>query len=152
MRTVRETVLVEAKPESVWEVLMDPYYTPKLYPDMINITADPPGRAVVGQNRTLGGRAGKRLIEFKTQVSELVPNKLFAIKGRPGGALEEFTEVVELAPLKRGTELKVTYVFKVSEDYFGPEFDLLTLEQMAVRNEEVYIKNLKALAELRPVE
>jgi len=87
MRTVRETVLVEAKPESVWEVLMDPYYTPKLYPDMINITADPPGRAVVGQNRTLGGRAGRRLIEFKTQVSELVPNKLFAIKGRPGGAL-----------------------------------------------------------------
>jgi len=150
MRTVRETVLVEAKAESVWEVLVDPYYTPKLYPDMINIKADPPGRAVVGQKRTLGGRAGKRLIEFHTEVSEIVTNKTFALKGRPGGAMEEFTEVVELAPAKGGTELKVTYVFKISEAYFGPQFDLLTLEQMAVRNQEVYIKNLKALAELRP--
>jgi hypothetical protein len=150
MRTVRETVLVAARPESVWEVLVDPYYTPKLYPDMINIRAEPPGRAVVGQQRIVGGRAGKRLIQFNTQVVELVENKTFALKGRPGGAMEEFSEVVELAAVKGGTQLTVTYVFKVSESYFGPEFDLLTLEQMAVRNEEVYIKNLKALAELRP--
>jgi len=151
MRTVRESVLVQATPESVWEVLMDPYYTPKLYPDILNITVDPPGRAVVGQKRTVGGKAGKRLIELRTVVLDLVPLQRFEVGGRPGGALEEFSEVLELSQAKGGTQVKITFVFKVSEDYFGPEFDLFTLEQMVVRNQEVYIKNLKELSELRKV-
>jgi uncharacterized protein YndB with AHSA1/START domain len=150
MRTVRETVLIEAKPESVWEVLMDPHYVPKLYPDMLNIKVDPPGRTAVGQKRTLSGRAGKRLVEFHTEVLDVQPLKRFEVGGRPGGVFEEFSEVIELEPVKGGTQVKVAYVFKLSEDYFGPMFYLSTLEQMAVSNEEVYIQNLKALAELRP--
>ncbi|MDG6925900.1 MAG: SRPBCC family protein [Nitrososphaerota archaeon] len=151
MRTVRESLIVEAKPEAVWEVLVEPYYTPKLYPDILNIVIDPPGRAVVGQKHTLSGKAGKRMIEFRTEVSGLVPYKRYELRGREGGAFEEFSEVLELSPVKGGTELKCTWVFKVSEDYFGPAFDVPTLEQMAVRNQEVYIHNLKNLAELKKV-
>lgn len=151
MRTVKETVLVEASPEAVWQILVDPNYIPKLYPDLLNISVDPPGEAAVGQKRTLSGRAGKRLIEFRTVVTGLVPQKRFELGGREGGALEEFTEVIELAPAKGGTEMRVAFSFKVSERYFGQMFDLLTLEQMAVRNQEVYIKNVKSLAELRRV-
>jgi hypothetical protein len=60
--------------------------------------------------------------------------------------------VIELAEAKGGTQLTVTFVFKVSESYFGPQFDVLTLEQMAVRNQEVYVKNLKELSELNSIE
>jgi hypothetical protein len=148
MRKVQESVIVEATPTAVWEVLVDPYYTPKLYPDLLNITPDPPGRAVVGQKRTVAGKAGKRLIEFRTQVVDLVPLKRFELAGRDGGAFESLSEVIELSEVKGGTRVSVTFVFKVSERYFGPEFDLLTLEQMAVRNQEVYIKNLKEPSEL----
>jgi uncharacterized protein YndB with AHSA1/START domain len=151
MRTVRESVVIEAKPERVWEVLVDPYYTPKLYPDTLNISVEPPGRAVVGQKRTVGARAGKRVIELRTEVADLVPQKRFELRGREGGAFEEFSEVLDLEEFKGGTRLNVTFRFKVLESYFGPAFDLLTLEQMAVRNQEVYIKNLKELAELRTV-
>src|SRR5271169_1631855 len=133
MRTVRETVLVEAPPEAVWEVLVDPYFLPKLYPDILNVTVVPPGRAVVGQERTVGGRAGKRLIELRTKVVELIPNKRFEVTGRAGGAFEEFSEVMELSPVDGRTRLNVKFFFKISQEYFGPEFDPLTLEQMAVR-------------------
>jgi hypothetical protein len=152
MRTVHETVLVQATPAAVWEVLVDPYFTPKLYPDLLNISAEPPGRSVVGQKRTVAGKAGKRLIEFRTEVVALVPLKRFELTGREGGAFESLSEVIELAEAKGGTQLTVTFVFKVSESYFGPQFDVLTLEQMAVRNQEVYIKNLKELSELNSIE
>src|SRR5271169_6062702 len=149
MRKVKETVLVEAPPSDVWEVLMDPYFIPKLYPDLLNITVDPHGRAVVGQKRTAAGRAGKRLIEFRTEVAALDPLKRFELVGRDGAAFESLSEVIELEAVKGGTQLTATYVFKISETYFGPQFDVLTLEQMAVRNQEVFIKNLKEISELR---
>ena len=73
MVRVQSTFLVDARPEAVWEVLTDANYIPKLYPDLLDIVVDPPGRAVVGQTRSLNGRVGKRLIEFRTRVAELVP-------------------------------------------------------------------------------
>ena len=88
MPRVQVTLLVDARPEAVWEVLTDPNYVPKLYPDILNVVAEPPGRATVGQWRTVSGRVGKRLIEFKTKVAEMVPLKKFVVVGRRGGADE----------------------------------------------------------------
>lgn len=142
-------MLVEAKPEAVWAVLTDANYIPKLYPDMLNIRVEPPGHARVGQYRTLSGRAGRRLIEFKTKVTELVPFKRFVITGRRGGALETFSEVIELEENEEGTIVSALFDFKVSEAYFGPGFDIMALTQAAKLNQELYIKNLKELSELR---
>ncbi|MGA2198481.1 MAG: SRPBCC family protein [Nitrososphaerales archaeon] len=143
--------LAEARPEAVWDVLTDPNYIPKLYPDLLNIVVDPPGRARVGQYRTLNGRVGKRLIEFKTKVAELVPLQRFVIAGRRGGAFESFSEVIELEGVKEGTMVGALFLFKVSDAYFGPGFDLLALEKAARLNQEMYVKNLKELSELKPV-
>ena len=148
MPKVQATMLVEAAPEAVWEVLTDANYIPKLYPDMLNIVVDPPGHARQGQYRTLSGRAGKRLIEFRTRVVELVPLKRFAIRERRGGALEYFSELVELEEVPEGTVTRLVFEFKVSEAYFGPAFDLYWLAHEARLNQELYIKNLKELAEL----
>ena len=84
MAKVQASFLVDAGPEAVWDVLTDANFIPKLYPDLLNITVDPPGHAVVGQSRSLSGRVGKRLIEFRTRVAELVPNKRFVVVGRRG--------------------------------------------------------------------
>jgi hypothetical protein len=102
----------------------------------------------VGQYRTLHGRAGKRLIEFKTRVTELVPGRKFVVSGRRGGAFESFLEVIEMEQIKEGTIVKAHFEFKVSPAYFGPGFDLLQLGQAAQLNEELFVKNLKELAEL----
>ncbi len=149
MVRVQSTFLVEATPEAVWDVLTDANYIPKLYPDLLNIVVDPPGRAVVGQARSLNGRVGKRLIEFRTRVAELVPMKRFVVTGRRGGAFESFTEIIDIEGLKEGTMVRAFFEFKVSSAYFGPAFDPLTLNQAASLNEEMYMKNLKELAELR---
>ena len=151
MVRVQSTFLVEARPEAVWDVLTDANYIPKLYPDLLNIKVDPPGRAVVGQSRSLNGRVGKRLIEFRTKVAELVPMKRFVVTGRRGGAFESFTETIDIEGLKEGTMVRALFEFKVSPAYFGPGFDILMLNQAAALNEEVYMKNLKELAELHPV-
>jgi carbon monoxide dehydrogenase subunit G len=148
MVRVQSTFLVEATPEAVWDVLTDANYIPKLYPDLLNIVVDPPGRAVVGQSRSLNGRVGKRLIEFRTKVAELVPMKRFVVTGRRGGAFESFTETIDIEELKEGTMVRAFFEFKVSAAYFGPAFDPFVLNQAASLNEEVYMKNLKELAEL----
>jgi uncharacterized protein YndB with AHSA1/START domain len=141
-------MLVEAKPEAVWAVLTDANYIPKLYPDILNIRVDPPGHAKVGQYRTLSGRAGRRLIEFRTKVTEVVPLKRLVIAARRGGAFETFSEVIELQENEEGTIVSALFDFKVSAAYFGPDFDILALTQAAKLNEELYIKNLKELSEL----
>ena len=45
--------------------------------------------------------------------------------------------------------MKAVFEFKVSVAYFGPGFDLFQLTQAASLNEEMYMKNLKELSELR---
>ena len=42
MPRVQVTLLVDARPEAVWEVLTDPNYVPKLYPDILNVVVEPP--------------------------------------------------------------------------------------------------------------
>jgi carbon monoxide dehydrogenase subunit G len=148
---VTETIFVNADPEAVWEVLADPHYIPRLYPDMLNIKLEPDGRVVPGQLRTLTGRAGKRTIEFKTKVTDVAPQRRLVIEGRSGGAFEMFSQVVELAKAREGTEVRVTFRFKVSLTYFGVGFDPLGLGRMAEANERTYIKNLKELSELQRV-
>lgn len=87
----QDTILIQAKPESVWEVLVDPYYTPHLFPDVLNITTEPPGRSIVGQKRTSDARMGRRLIQYRTQVTELIPPKRFVLTGLGGGAFDVFS-------------------------------------------------------------
>ena len=151
MGGITKTVSIRASPEIVWEVLADPHYVPRLYPDMLNIRLDPEGRVTPGQWRTLTGRAAKRLIEFKTKVTEVVPLKRLVIEGRRGGAFETFSQIVELTETGTGTDVKVEFRFKVSSAYFGIGFDPLALELMAEANQRVYVKNLKELSELKRV-
>jgi len=152
VRTVKGTFVTSAKPLVVWDLLTDANAIPKLYPDLLNVVLEPLGKAVVGQRRTLGGRVGKRLIEFHTRVAEMVPLKRFVVVGWRGGAFEEFKEVIELAEVEGGTEVKAQFDFKVSAAYFGPGFDMFVLEGVAAQNEQNFIKSLKDLSELQAVD
>ncbi len=70
--------------------------------------------------------------------------------GARGGAFDEFRQTVELSGTAEGTKVHVTYEFKVSGAYFGPEFYIPVIEQAAIENEDNYLKNLKEIAELEP--
>lgn len=152
MPKVEKELLIAAAPETIWEILSDPHHVPKLYPDMLSIQFEPHTVAVVGQKRTLRGKIGKRLIEFKTQVVEVVPDRRLVITGRRGGAFEEFHQVVELSREGDKTKVKTLYEFKISEAYFGPDFSIPILEQAAIENQDVYLLKMRELAELEPVQ
>jgi carbon monoxide dehydrogenase subunit G len=147
---VEREVSIAARPEVVWEVIADPHYIPKLYPDMLSIHFEPHTQVVVGQKRTLNGKIGKRMIEFKTEVSEVVPLKRLVIVGRRGGAFERYHQLVELTPSDAGTLIRTKFDFKISEAYFGPEFYIPVLEQAAIENQEVFLLKIKEMAELEP--
>jgi hypothetical protein len=148
---ITDTILISAKPEDVWEVLVDPYYAPKLHPNVLNITVEPLGRSAVGQKRTSDFRVGRRVVHFYTQVTELIPTKRFALGGLGRGAFENFSQIVELAPAEGGTRVGVVFSFKLSEDHFGPEFDLLEITGSLAGSLASYLKILKELSELQPV-
>ncbi|MDA4123215.1 MAG: SRPBCC family protein [Thaumarchaeota archaeon] len=150
MPKIDREILIAARPEQVWEILSDTHHVPKLYPDLLSIKFEPHVPAVVGQRRTLTGKIGKRMIEIHTRVAEVVPVKRLVVVGGRGGAFEEFRQTVELSETAEGTKVHVTYHFKISEAYFGPEFYIPVLEQAAIENEDNYLKNLKEIAELEP--
>ena len=151
MPEIHDSISIMVKPETVWEVLVDPYYAPKLYPDILNITVEPLGRAVVGQKRSSDFRVGKRVVQFYTKVAELIPMERFALTGLRYGAFEEFSQTVDLAQTEAGTLVQVSFFFKVSEDNFGPGFDLIAITESVSRNQGSYLQNLKELSELKPV-
>jgi hypothetical protein len=148
---IHDSISITVEPEMVWEVLVDPYYAPKLFPDILNITVEPLGRAVIGQKRTSDFRVGKRVVQFYTRVAELIPMERFALTGLRYGAFEEFSQTVELAKNEGGTLVTVAFFFKVSEDNFGPGFDLMAITESVSRNQDSYLKNLKELSELKSV-
>jgi carbon monoxide dehydrogenase subunit G len=142
--------VIAAKPETVWEVLDNPYYTPKLYPDFLSIKVEPEGRASVGQKRTSTARAGNKLFEIKTKVAELIPSKKFVLVQREGGAFTVFKEVLELTPSGNGTQVVASFEFSISQNYFQG-MNIVALESAARTNLESFLKNLKELAELKPL-
>ena len=150
MPLLRQKFLIAAKPEAVWEILDNPLYTPKLYPDILSMKVEPEGRASVGQHRTSSARAGTRLFEIRTEVAELIPARRFVLRGREGGAFTEFKEVLEMAPSGSGTQVTASFEYDVSQSYFEG-LNIVALENALRTNLISYLKNLKDLAELKPL-
>ena len=150
MPQLRQVLLIAAKPETVWEVLDNPYYAPKLHPDLLTTKVEPGGRASVGQNRTSTARAGTRIFEIRTRVAEIVPARRFVLVHREGGAYTLFKAVLELTPSGNGTQLVASFEFVVSQSYFEG-MNIVALESAARTNLVSYLKNLKELSELKPL-
>jgi hypothetical protein len=143
---------VHAPPTAVWDVLMDPDYVPKLYPDVISVVADPPGRTVVGQKFHITGKAGRRRLEIFAESIELVPEKKLVTRNLPGGLFKSFESVVLLEGKGATTDVRVTFQYELSQGYLGRVFNVLLLERLVKDNLKSYTHNLKDISELMPVE
>jgi carbon monoxide dehydrogenase subunit G len=143
---------VHAPPSAVWEVLMDPDYVPKLYPDVVSVVADPPGRTVVGQRFHITGKAGRRRLEIFAESVELVTEKKAVTRNLPGGLFTSFESIVLLEAKGANTIVRVTFQYELSMGYLGKVFNLLLLERLVKDNLKSYTHNLKDICELTPVE
>lgn len=137
--------------KTVWNVLMEPAYIPKLYPNVITCEVDPPGRNRLGQKFHIVGRAGKRKVEIFSETVELVEEKRAVNKQLPGGLFKSFNQVVTIEDKGMGTMVHTTFEYELSMGYIGKIFNLVLLERLVTDNLKVYNSALKDICELIPL-
>lgn len=151
MTKVQKVSLVNAPVSSVWSVLMDPAYTPKLYPDVISLEMNPPGPAAVGQTFHTLIKVGRRKIEIFAETVEVETEEKVVVRGRPGGLFESFERVVLLEPKGSDTLVRANFEFELSMGYLGNVFNPLVVERLVKDNLKSYAANLKNISELLPL-
>jgi uncharacterized protein YbaR (Trm112 family) len=96
MNTISSETDVHAPARVVYDILLEPDYIPRLYPDLLTIESDPPGRMTVGQKYHITGKAGRRRLEILAESAELVPDRKVVTRHTPGGLFKSFEETVLL--------------------------------------------------------
>ncbi len=111
------TVLIDAEPESIWDVLVDYPHAPQVFKNLKSCE-------VVGQKgqakliRQLVSTGSP--IKFDYTVA-LVEKKPYSIEwSRDSGSLKEVTGTWQLEPMETGTQTKVTYSIFIDGGIFLP--------------------------------
>ncbi len=149
MPIFEQTVDIAAPVETVWSIIADPTLFPKLVPDIISNTAEPPGMATVGQKFHSVGKIGGRRAELFSEITEVVPKKKIVRTGRPGGLLKTSSNTLTLEPSKIGTRVNQKLEFEPSLGYLGKAITAVFANRTFKKNAKAYIANLKELAELK---
>jgi hypothetical protein len=142
---------VHSPVETVWNVLMDASYIPKLYPDVLTCTVDPPGRNKVGQKFHITGKAGRRRLEIFAETKEIVKRKKVVTTQAPGGMFKSFESEIVLDPRADVTHVLTSFEYELSMGYLGKVFNMVLLERLVTDNLKAYSKNLKEICELMPL-
>lgn len=151
MAKVNRVLVVTAPIKTVWAILDEPRYIPKLYPDVLEIRVDPEGPVVVGQKRTITARMGTRSVELHTKVAEAIPEKKLVLVQGEGGGFEHFRQELVLYAVGGGTEVHASFESRISRDYFGPNISEVMIDRLTMDNADRFLTNLKELSELRPL-
>jgi hypothetical protein len=151
MTKIEMVTLMHASAASIWDVLTDSSYVPKLFPDVIGLEVDPPGRNFVGQKFHIIGRAGRRKLDIFAETIELVTEQKVLTRNRPGGLFKSAEHMVLLAPRGAFTEVKTSFKYELSLGYLGQVFNMVILERLVSDNLKAYTSNLKEICELIPL-
>jgi hypothetical protein len=148
---LHSSIFISATPHVVWDVLVDPVYAPKLYHDVLFMEVKPRGKAVKGQKRKAVAMAGRTRIVIYGQVAEADPPERFTLKQMPGGLFETYTEDFRLSETKLGTEVRAYFDYHISLDYLKGALNIALLENGIADSLGAFLKNLKEIAELKPL-
>ncbi len=149
MPTFERTIEIAAPPETVWKIAADPTLTPKIFPDAISVTAEPPGMAHVGQKVTVTAKIAGRRVQQTGETTEVVPNKKLVLKGVPGGFVKTLVDTLTFEPTKNGTRATAKAQYEASAGYLGKVLSVLVVNRTIKKNLEARMHNLKELAELK---
>lgn len=112
----------------------------------------PRGKAVKGQRREASARAGRTKVTILTVVAEAVPPERLRLQEAPGGLFRLYREDLRLSPTGMGTEVKAEFEYELSLEYVGEALNIAMLDKGIVNSLGNFLKNLKEVAELRPIE
>jgi len=151
MPTLESVVEILSPPETVWKVLSDPTFLPKLYNDAVTVEANPPGPSTVGQTLKILARVAGVRVMVLARVTRFEKEGALETKVVPGGLFSSFDHLVMLRVLGWGTEAKIRFQYGVAPEYATKVPDLKVLERALDLNFRAYGKNLKDISELIPL-
>lgn len=143
-----EVLEINAPVDKVWDILIEPAYTSKLYPSVVLSEASPPGKSHVGTKFHVVGKVGRRKVEIYAEITEMVEKSKIVTKQNPGGMFRIYESTVRVSPKGKHSEVSISFVYELSMGYIGKVFNTLVLERLVQDNLKAYARNLKEFSEL----
>jgi len=148
---LEDTIEILSPPKTVWRVLSDPTYLPKLYNDAVTVQAEPPGSSAIGQTLKILARVAGVRVVVMARFTRVEKEKCLESRVVPGGLFSAFDHLVTLTVLGWGTEARVSFQYTVAPEYASKVPDMAVLERALNDNFRTYAKNLKDISELLPL-
>jgi carbon monoxide dehydrogenase subunit G len=149
MPNIERSIEVAAKPETVWSVVADPSYLPKLYPDILTAVPSQPGPVRVGTKVDITGKLAGRRIQAPTEITGVEENRRLVVEQVPGGFLKKYLSTTTLEPSKRGTKVTVNVEYEAAAGYLGKALSVLVANRAIRNNILKSLTNLKEISELK---
>jgi hypothetical protein len=111
----------------------------------------PRGKAVKGQRRLAVAKAGRTKIAIYGIVTVATRPETFILQEVPGGLFTVYREEIRLSVSKVGTEVKANFEYMISKEYVGGALNTALLENGIANSFGNFLKNLKEIAELKPL-
>ena len=142
---------IDSSSATVWHVITDLSYLPRLYSNVITVEMHPQGPATVGQRVTILGKVGPIKIEIFIEFTRVETQSCLVSRGLPGGVFKSFEQTIMLTPVAFRTTAKIRFDYELSPAYTAKVPDVALLERLAADNLRTYSRNLKEICELMPL-
>jgi Polyketide cyclase / dehydrase and lipid transport len=151
MTRIEDVTDIDSSSATVWHVLTDLSYLPKLYSNVITVEMHPPGPAAIGQRVTILGKVGPMKIEIFIEFTRVDTQACLVSRAVPGGVFKSFEQTIVLTPVVFRTTAKIRFDYELSPAYEAKVPDVALLERLAGDNLRAYSRNLKEICELMPL-
>ena len=152
MVVVETETVINAPAATIWAVVTNPTYMPKLYPDILTSVADSPGPATSNQKIHLAGKVGRRRLDMFAKTTEVVKEEKLVMTSTVGGAIfKSYNSVILLEANGETTTVKSKFEYELNLEHLEKIFNTFALEQLVLDNLKGYSRNLKEISELLPV-
>jgi hypothetical protein len=148
---IEQDIEILAPIKSVWRILSDASYIPKLYSDAIGISLEPPGPVRVKQKCTIYGEVGGIKVGSTIEYTQVEKDRCLASRAVPGGIFTRFDQVVTLAPGAWNTDAKILIDYEVAPGFASKVPDIGATQKILFESFRTYGRNLKELSELMPL-
>ncbi len=123
---------------TVWKVLVDPSYIPKLFPEIITVEMDPPGEIRVGSKAKVYGKIGKIRFEIHLEFPRVDTEACLMSRQLPGGLFRAFSQAVYLEAVGMTTRVRTSFEFALDPEYAAKVTDVSLFEQTVTNNLHAY--------------
>lgn len=146
MARIQHEVHIQAPPERVWQLVIDPQRIPEHNTTVVEVhDATGPLDHVGARYRSVSKVYGRR-IEGPWEVTEVEPGRRLVVRGTAAGG-GEVTVVTTLEPADGGTRTAVEIDYTLPAGFLGEVANRLFVERSLEREVRHSADNFKALAE-----